>query len=69
MRSVVDLIFVPCEGSGSTTHHLDIALLRGAPVGDLCRTCGRAVEIDGEGIAAEHDRLDVLTMLARGAFR
>lgn len=51
---------MPCEGSGCRCH--------GTHFGWLCSMCGEIVPIDQDGVALPHDRLDILTMLDRGAF-
>lgn len=53
-------VLMPCEGSGCRCH--------GTHFGWLCSMCGEIVPIDQDGVALPHDRLDILTMLDRGAF-
>lgn len=58
-------ILVPCEGSGGPTH------LSSKITGRLegtCAMCGQRVELNNGDAAPDHDRPDILAMLARGDY-
>ena len=60
MNDPIRTIRTPCEGSGCPVH-------RYTEQQGMCQMCGHTVIIR-DGCAAEHDRADILAMLAQGYF-
>ena len=64
-------ILIDCEGAGCPTHRkIGHRLLAASEAGHhgICAMCGRIVEVDVVGKAVDHQREDIVAMLARGDF-
>lgn len=56
-------IRVRCEGSGTPPVAKELTVNRG-----LCAACGEVVDLDSLGRCVDHQRDDLVAMLARGDF-
>lgn len=62
-----EAIWIDCEGSGCPVHFLH-RKTGGMPFFGLCAMCGEEVDAEIDGLAARHQRKDILTMIDRGDF-
>lgn len=61
-------VMVDCECAGSEPHFVGVALLAGAPTGNICKACGESCEVDAAGLTLPHQHPDLLAMIERGDF-
>ena len=62
-------LMVDCDCAGIEPHFVGVALLAGAPIGNICKACGESCDIGTRRASTlPHQHPDILAMIDRGDF-